>query len=76
MFEITVSVFAGLRSELGFSTITISLQCGSTISSVLDLLEIHSARPLIIVVNGQIVSKHMRLKSGDSLSVFPLIGGG
>lgn len=73
--NITVKLFATLRSGR-FEEGGLDLDEGATVRSVIETLAIRPDDAAIIFVNGRHAEPESRLSAGDTLSVFPPIGGG
>jgi molybdopterin synthase sulfur carrier subunit len=71
----TVKLFASLRHGR-FNEQQLAYVYGIAISSILEDLNIDSNEVGILLVNGCHVKSDYKLQEGDTLSIFPLIGGG
>lgn len=54
----------------------LDIQEGSTIQSLMERLRIPEHRVMFILRNGQKTKETDRLKDGDEVSFYPVIGGG
>ncbi len=73
--KITINLFATLRNNR-FDSAQQEHPSGTTIRNILDSLSIPVGEAAIIFVNGRHAEPDAELKDGDTLSVFPPIGGG
>ncbi len=73
--NITVKLFATLR-ENRFEQQQISLNKVETVSSVIASLDIPKKDISIIFLNGRHSALEQQLNDGDTLSLFPPVGGG
>jgi molybdopterin converting factor small subunit len=75
--KVTVKLFAQYR-EGRFIQKEMELTEDATIDEVIDLIRLDLGHyPLgIILVNGRHVDTKIELKEGDTLSLFPKVGGG
>ena len=71
----TVKLFASLRHGR-FTEQQRAYVRGTAINSILEELNIDSTEVGILLVNGYHVKPDYKLQEGDTLSIFPLIGGG
>jgi len=76
MMEVKVKVFANLRKILGEKELTIKLAGPDTVDHLIKKLGIPETEKLIVLVNGISRGKDHRLSNKDTVSLFPLIGGG
>lgn len=72
---ITVKLFVSFR-EGRFGERELSYADGCTAGEVLQDLGIAEAEVGVLLVNGRHILSSQTLADGDTLSVFPLIGGG
>ena len=80
--KVVVKLYSGHRKIVGKNTITVTLLPGATIDNLLD--ELIKCYPQLaevlgyttISVNLHQVKNDTRLNEGDSVSLFPHIGGG
>jgi len=73
--EITIKLFATLRNGL-FDEDTREIPPGATVGDVLSGLHIPGNQATLILVNGRHARPETELGNGDTLSLFPPIGGG
>lgn len=73
--SVTVKLFATLK-EYGKARSTVTVPEGSTIKTVIEECEIPKEKTLIIMVNGKGRESDFVLKDGDTVALFPPIGGG
>lgn len=72
---ITVKLFALLRNGR-FQEQAIAVEEGTSIAEMITRLEIPEKDLAVALVNGKRGEPGLILKDGDTLSLFPLIGGG
>ena len=72
---VTVKLFATLRRDR-FDVDRLTLPAGTDVGSVILDLGIPEEDLGIVLVNGRHVGMDRRLAEGDTLAVFPLVGGG
>lgn len=72
---VTVKLFALLRHGR-FQEQTIALDEGASIAEMITRLEIPVKDLAVALVNGKRAEPGVILRDGDTLSLFPLIGGG
>ncbi len=75
MIRVVVKLFATLR-EGRFSVSTLELHPGTTVADVVRHLGIPEEEAALIFVNSRHLAPSAELVDGDSLSIFPPIGGG
>lgn len=73
--KINVRLFATLREGRGKEVI-LDLEEGAAAQKVIDLLEIPEKEVSIFLVNGRNGERDQVLEEGDTVSIFPPIGGG
>jgi sulfur carrier protein len=73
--QITVKLFATLRNNR-FKSETRDYPEGTTVLDVAKDLEIPKEELAIIMINGIILEPQQELTEGDTLSIFPPVGGG
>jgi sulfur carrier protein len=71
----TIKLFASLR-EGRFDSRSCELADGATVQDALNSLEISAAEAAILFLNGRHTQPEQGLTEGDSLAVFPPVGGG
>ena len=71
----TIKLFASLR-EGRFDSRPCDLSDGATVQDALDSLDISAAEAAILFLNGRHTRPEQALAEGDSLAVFPPVGGG
>lgn len=72
---ITVKLFATFRDDR-FSKQEMEFSDGSAVTDVLEKLNIPAEEVAICLVNGRTAPKDQLLQNGDTLSLFPPVGGG
>jgi molybdopterin synthase sulfur carrier subunit len=73
--KITVKLFATLRTGR-FEQGELDIAEGTTILQVIETLAIRPDEAAIVFLNGRHADAHQALSDGDTLSIFPPIGGG
>lgn len=73
--QVTVKLFASFRTGR-FETARIDYPDGTTVVDVADRLKLPHAELGIMMVNNRHVKLEHVLAEGDSLALFPLLGGG
>lgn len=73
--RVTVKLFATLR-EGRFKAEEKELVDGSRVLDVFGMLNMKSEEIAICLVNGRDADEHHILKDGDTLALFPPVGGG
>ena len=77
MPQVYVNLYAGLRQFVGGKTsMDVTIESGQTIEQVLAQIGVPGEKTRIIFVNGRHGSLCDALKGGETLGVFPAIGGG
>jgi molybdopterin converting factor small subunit len=71
----TIKLFASLR-EGRFDTRPCELAEGATVQDALDSIGISTAEAAILFLNGRHTLLEHPLTEGDSLAIFPPVGGG
>jgi len=75
MIKVTVRLFATFRKGR-FREQAIELKDGCTVGSIVDDLKIPRRELGIILVNGLSATEEDILCEGDTVSIFPMVGGG
>ena len=75
MTRVTVKLFATLR-EGRFNVDSLELQPGSTVTTIVHRLGIPEKEATLIFLNGRHADLSTELFDGDTLAIFPPIGGG
>ncbi len=75
MVRVTIKLFATLRDGR-FNVESRELQDGTTVHTLIDKLGITEKEAALILVNGRHGDLSTRLADGDTLAIFPPIGGG
>jgi sulfur-carrier protein len=75
MMTITIKLFASLR-EGRFEADKRALSEGATVRDALDLIGVSAAEAAVLFVNSRHADPERLLADGDSLAVFPPVGGG
>lgn len=73
--KITVKLFATLRTGR-FEQGELDIAENTTVFQVIETLAIRPDEAAILFLNGRHVAAHQELSEGDTLSIFPPIGGG
>lgn len=73
--EVKTKLFASLRQGR-FSEDTLSFSEGTTLSDLVNSLNIKPKELAFVLINGQMAQPDQILVHGDVVSLFPLIGGG
>lgn len=73
--KIKARLFATLRNGRG-KEIDLDLEEGSDVKKVIGNLNIHEEEAAILLVNGISSTLESMLSDGDTVSIFPPIGGG
>jgi len=77
--KITIKLFATFRKYIRDNQkgiCTLSIEDRKPVKAALELLNIPVDIPKVIIVNCRVKSVDEPLNDGDSVSVFPLMGGG
>ncbi len=73
--KITVKLFAGFRNDR-FKVDDLEFPENATVVDVLDALKINSPELGVAMINGRHVTREHVLADGETLSLFPKVGGG
>jgi len=73
--KVTVKLFASFRTGR-FDIETVDYPAGTTVADVADRLELPQSELGIMLVNSRHVKAGHVLIEGDTLALFPLLGGG
>ena len=73
--KITAKLFATLRDGRG-KQLDIEIKEGASVSKALEKLSIKKTDVTIILLNGNNTGVDALLSEGDTLSIFPPVGGG
>ena len=73
--QIKVRLFATLRDGRG-KELMMELDSGTTPQMIIDILEIKREDVAILLVNGMDGKFEQQLNDGDTVSIFPPVGGG
>ena len=77
MPDVKVNLYASFRKLAdGQPSLDVSIQEGQTVGQLLDRLGIPEAETRIIFCNNRLVDRFHQLEGGETLGVFPAIGGG
>jgi molybdopterin converting factor small subunit len=77
MPEVTVNLYASFREHInGEASANVSIEAGQTIEALLEQLRVPIAQTRIIFCNNRLVDRGHRLEGGETVGVFPAIGGG
>jgi sulfur-carrier protein len=72
---ITIKLFASLRKEL-FDTATMEFPAGTTVSDIIDRLALPKDEITLLFLNGRHSELTATPQDGDTLAIFPAVGGG
>jgi molybdopterin converting factor small subunit len=73
--KITIKLFASFRTGR-FEIETVEYPAGTTVADVADILKLPQSELGIMLVNSRHVKLERVLVEGDTLALFPLLGGG
>ena len=73
--NVTVKLFATFRTGR-FNLENREYQSGTTVKSVIEELDLPEDDIGATLINGRHVEEDYQLQDGDTLSIFPLVGGG
>ncbi len=73
--RVTIKLFATLRTGR-FGTETTECGPGTTVAHIVEKLKIPNDEVAIIFINGRHAELIQELRDGDTLSLFPPVGGG
>ena len=73
--RITIKLFAMLREER-FDTKTGEFPVGTTVGGVIQQLDIPEKEVTLIFINGRHGQRDTQLMDGDTVALFPPVGGG
>jgi molybdopterin converting factor small subunit len=73
--KVTVKLFASFRTGR-FVMVTVDYPAGTTVADVADSLKLPQSELGIMLVNSRHVKLERVLVDGDTLALFPLLGGG
>jgi molybdopterin synthase sulfur carrier subunit len=73
--KVTVKLFASFRTDR-FEMETVEYPVGTTVADVADSLKLPQSELGIMLVNSRHVKLERVLVEGDTLALFPLLGGG
>jgi molybdopterin converting factor small subunit len=73
--KITIKLFASFRTGR-FEIETVEYPAGTTVADVADSLKLPQSELGIMLVNSRHVKLERVLVEGDTLALFPLLGGG
>jgi molybdopterin converting factor small subunit len=73
--QITIKLFATFRVGR-FNSAAREYPAGTTVGEIIRELEIPEKELGMVLVNSRHVELDQQLNEGDSLSIFPLVGGG
>lgn len=73
--QVTVKLFATLRTNR-FKISTLEIPAGADILAVAKILDIPEEELALTLVNGVSLETDHILKDGDTLAIFPPVGGG
>lgn len=73
--NIRIRLFATLREGRGKELI-LEMEEGAVVQSAIDILNIREEDVAILLVNGRDAARDKVLAEGDTISIFPPVGGG
>jgi len=74
---VTVNLFAGFRALIGGqASIEVEIEPGQTICQTLESIGVPPEQTRIVFIESRAVEMTRTLEGGESLGVFPAIGGG
>jgi molybdopterin converting factor small subunit len=73
--KVTVKLFASFRTGR-FDIESVDYPAGTTVADVADGLKLPQSELGIMMINGRHVKLDRPLADGDTLALFPLLGGG
>jgi molybdopterin converting factor small subunit len=73
--QVTIKLFANFRNNR-FNKEILTIAPGVTVGAIVTELAIAEEEVGVILINGRHSSLDQELAEGDTLSLFPLIGGG
>ena len=77
MPSVTVNLYATFREKIGGQpSVKVPIDSGQTIEEVLGKLDVPIEQTRIIFCNNRLVDLTHTLEGGESIGVFPAIGGG
>ncbi len=77
MPQVKINLYATLREHIGGApSIELEIEPGQTVEQVLERLGVPTGRTRIIFVNNRAAGLSKVLQGGETLGVFPAIGGG
>ena len=77
MTQVTVNLYAAFREQIGGDpSVAVRIEPGQTVGQVLEQLGIPSEKARIIFVDNRASQLSHTLQGGETLGVFPAIGGG
>ena len=77
MSQVTVNLFAGFRKFVdGKPSVDVEIEPGQTVHNVLDELGVPAEHTRIVFVDNTAADLSQPLEGGETLGVFPAIGGG
>ena len=77
MPAVHVNLYAGFRRKVGGqSSVDVSIEAGQTIEQLLEQLGVPLEETRIIFCNNRLTDRTQPLGGGETIGVFPAIGGG
>ena len=77
MPAVRVNLYAGFRHRVGGqSSLDVSIEAGQTIEQLLEQLGVPLEKTRIIFCNNRLVDRTQKLEGGETIGVFPAVGGG
>jgi len=77
MPAVHVNLYAGFRRKVGGQpSVDVSIEAGQTIEQLLEQLGVPLEETRIIFCNNRLVDRTQALTGGETIGVFPAVGGG
>lgn len=73
--DVKVKLFATLRNNRG-KEIEFTLKDGADVQKIIEILNINEEDVAILLINGRDGTLDKKLSDGDTVSIFPPVGGG
>ncbi len=74
--RVTVRLVGGLVHTAGFSQREFELPAGTTVATLLPMIPVDPARPVILARNGRAIRDDEVLEDGDRIMISPIFSGG
>ena len=77
MPAVRVNLYAGFRDKIGGQpSIDVPIEAGQTIAQLLEQIAVPLEQTRIIFCNNRLVDRTHTLAGGETIGVFPAVGGG